>query len=837
MSDQTGRERDLVLALNQYAFIMDETKGGISVYVGPNKTSLAQTDRPVTYNAKTRKFERCELASAIVELPQANEGWYMVLDNPAENDAHPTQGTSNAAAKLRYGRKINIPGPTSFPLWPGQSAQVIEGHRLRSNQYLVVRVYNEDEARKNEAKAVIKPADPAKTDPAKTGAAEGGAPPAETDAGKSPTTATAAPTSTLTIGQLMVICGTEVSFYMPPTGIEVVPEGGSFVREAVTLERLEYCVLLAESGEKRIVKGPAVVFPEPTETFVEKDGGRKYKATELNPDMGIYIKVTADYEENGKPFKTGQELFITGREQQIYYPRPEHAVIKYGDRELHYGVTITEGEARYVLNKETGAVEMLTGPRIFLADPRKQVIVRRVLEENEVKLWFPNNAYALAYNQRLLEVLRGSPEASAERALAESSVRKSIPVTRHLADDRQVAGDAFQRGNTYTAPRTLTLDTKFEGAIAVSVWAGYAIKINAKTGESRVVVGPKTVLLAYDETLQVLELSTGKPKTTDRLERTVYLRVHQNQVSDVIKVVTGDMVDVTVKLSYKVNFEGETPEQWFRVENYVKFLCDHVRSVLRHTAKQHGVEEFNNRYVPIVRDAVLGAKPEGGKRKGMVFEENGLNVYDVEVLGIEIGDQEIARMLSSAQHETVRSTLDVAAAERRLAAAKRTAELDNEAAELESHKIERDLTLALARFEAEAGKAEEKRKSEVAQQAHLDKMSGAERARAKADRDQELAFAKTEMDNRLTELQAEVTALVDKAKAVSPQLVSALQSFGDRYIAAEAAKSMAPLAILGGKSVVEILRGLFDGTPFAKALPMMNGNNGESQPTAPSDRT
>jgi major vault protein len=836
MSDQTGRERDLVLALNQYAFIMDETKGGISVYVGPNKTSLAQTDRPVTYNAKTRKFERCELSSAIVELPQANEGWYMVLDNPAENDAHPTLGTSNAAAKLRYGRKINIPGPTSFPLWPGQSAQVIEGHRLRSNQYLVVRVYNEDEARKNEAKAVIKPADPAKTDPAKTGAAEGGVPSTETDPGKSPATASAeAPASALTIGQLMVICGTKVSFYMPPTGIEVVPEGNSFVREAVTLERLEYCVLLAESGEKRIVKGPAVVFPEPTETFVEKDGSRKYKATELNPDMGIYIKVTADYEENGKKFTTGQELFITGREQQIYYPRPEHAVIKYGDRELHYGVTITEGEARYVLNKETGAVEMLRGPKIFLADPRKQVIVRRVLEENEVKLWFPNNAYALAYNQRLLEVLRGSPESSAERALAESSVRKSIPVTRHLADDRQVAGDAFQRGNAYTAPRTLTLDTKFEGAVAVSVWAGYAIKINAKTGESRVVVGPKTELLAYDETLQVLELSTGKPKTTDRLERTVYLRVHQNQVSDIIKVVTGDMVDVTVKLSYKVNFEGQ-PENWFRVENYVKFLCDHVRSVLRHVAKQHGIEEFNSRYVPIVRDAVLGAKPEAGKRKGMVFEENGLNVYDVEVLTIEIGDQEIARMLADAQHQTVRSTLDVAAAERRLAAAKRTAEIDDETAKLEGEKIERDLSLAIARFEAEASKAEEKRKGDIADQKHRDAVTASERARVKADRDQAQAFAKTEMDNRLAELKGEVDALVEKAKAVSPQLVSALQSFGDRFIAAEAAKSMAPLAILGGKSVVEILRGLFDGTPFAKALPMLNGSNGEAHPPPPADR-
>ena len=45
-----------------------------------------------------------------------------------------------------------------------------------------------------------------------------------------------------------VIKGTEVSFYIPPTGIEVIPlDRNSYVREAVTLERLEYCILKKEN--------------------------------------------------------------------------------------------------------------------------------------------------------------------------------------------------------------------------------------------------------------------------------------------------------------------------------------------------------------------------------------------------------------------------------------------------------------------------------------------------------------------------------------------------------------------------------------------------------------
>ena len=40
---------------------------------------------------------------------------------------------------------------------------------------------------------------------------------------------------------------------------------------------------------------------------------------------------------------------------------------------------------------------------------------------------------------------------------------------------------------------------------------------------------------AYDETLALLELSTGKPKTTDQLLGTVYLRVDNNLVSDIVR--------------------------------------------------------------------------------------------------------------------------------------------------------------------------------------------------------------------------------------------------------------------------------------------------------------
>ena len=388
-------------------------------------------------------------------FPTADEGSYIVLTNPTEG-GYPKSGTANSLPTLQLGRKVNIPDPISFPLYPSQVATVIGGHRLRSNQYLVVRVYNDEMARKHWEAAVIKPQ--AVTQSPKAGS-EG-----------EPVSTSVKPGEDkkrpeLTMGQLLVVKGTEVSFYIPPTGVEVVPgEDDEYTRNAVTLEQLEYCMLLDENGTTRYVQGPAVVFPEPTETFVKRDNQRKFRAIELNETMGLYVKVIADYEENDRPYHTGDELFITGMEQKIYFPREEHAIIRYGENEVHYAVAIPDGEARYVLDKLTGEVQLAKGPKMFLADPRTQVLVRRVLDPKTVGLWFPNNKEAFDYNTRLSAATRGS----AERFVREGEVTRLLGREETIVAFRSpvgetaqegFAGAGFERKQTFTSPREVTLDT------------------------------------------------------------------------------------------------------------------------------------------------------------------------------------------------------------------------------------------------------------------------------------------------------------------------------------------------------------------------------------------
>jgi major vault protein len=799
---ERGRERDLVLAPNEYAYIADETKGNINAYIGPYKSSLANTDQPVLFNLQSKRFERCSLEQAVLTFAVAPVGWYLVLKNPTHDTAHPKTGAINNLVELQVGRKVNLPGPISFALWPGQMARVLQGHHLRSNQYLVVRVYDEEAAKANWKNAVIKPQT----------SGEDAAP----DIPDIPD---------LTMGKLLVIKGTDVSFYIPPTGVEVVPDaGGEYVREAVTLERLEYCILLDESGNKSYLQGPAVVFPRPTEMFVQRNGARKFRAIELSENSGIYLKVIAPYTEDGREYRVGDELFITGKDTMIYFPRPEHAAIKYGDQAMHYAVAIPAGEARYVLDRNSGRIRLEKGPCIFLPDPRREVIVRRVLDRRQVELWFPGNASALAHNEKLARAGEGAAPALARKRESADEVSPPAAAPAQAA----FAGDDFTRSQTYAQPRTIVLDNRYEGAVAISVWTGYAVMVVSKTGERKVVVGPATYLLEYDEVLQAMDLSTGTPKTDDDVDRTVYLRVLYNKVSDVVEAETRDLVQVQVRLSYRVSFDGD-PQRWFDVENYVKFLTEHLRSLLRGAIKQRSVQEFHPNAVTIVRDSVLGAQSESGTRPGRRFDENGMRIYDVEVLGVEIGDEGIETLLVGAQHAVVEQTLTLDEERRRLELTREREEIERQVQAIQAATREQGLALQRtevgATFELERAKIKaeaEGRKARLdatlADQQALDTVHDAELARRRSTGQLELEINEKDLALRLRELEAEVHAVAEKARAVSPDLVAALTAFGDRALAEKMAQSMAPLAILGGESVSEVLARLLRGTKLAKVL-------------------
>jgi major vault protein len=779
--------------------MQDVTKGVIKTYTGPTVINPTAQEVPVVYEAAGGRFARAAaLEDAMRWAPVAAEGSYITLLNPAKGNKHPSEGSAQPSDELEIGRKIIIPGPATFALWPEQVAAVVEGHHLRSNQYLLVRVYNEEEARKNWTKAVVKPA-------GEGDGAVSGAPPPD-----------------LTVGKQLIIRGTEVSFYIPPTGIEVVAENAEddlYVREALTLERLEYTILVDENGKKRFEIGPQVVFPLPTERFVEAkdDAGKitkKFRAVELSEIQGLHIKVIAPYTENGVTHKAGDELFITGKDTAIYYPREEHSAIKYDGKLKHFATAIPAGEARYLMNRLTGEIATVKGPAMLLPDPRSEVLVRRVLTDRECSLWYPGNTEALEYNRSVRAFMHELPT-SRHGAIAEDDLEKrarskrDAPTTSKVpappAPGDHAVGDEFARMNIYTTPRTLTLDTKFQGSPQIAPRIGYAVLVTSKSGQRRVERGPATVLLAYDEGLEVLSLSTGKPKTSDTLLYTPYLRVDNNQVSDVVQVETADHVQVEIALSYRVTFEGD-PLRWFAVENYVKFLCDHVRSVLKGRVRKLRVEEFYATSTDHIRNFILGTSNEG-KRPGMLFPENGMRIVDVEVLRVVLQDDKIRTLLDQAQHEVVRSNIEMSSLRRELDATKQREGITREMAASE-------LAIALTRIANTLTETEEKKKAQRAQH-ELEELTLATRLdRTKRERDQAFEFFTRDQDKKIELLKAEAETAVQRFTAASGNFSEALLSLSRNETLVKVAQAWDTQKLIEGESIGDTLTRLFGSTPL-----------------------
>lgn len=810
-------QKDLVLSINEYAYVLDRTKGNVLCHVGPTKTSLSQSDELVRFEPKSKKFRPCGYNEAISLFASAPENWYLVLKNPTKSGRHPTAGTSNNLPEdIEIGRKINIPGPVSFALYPGQMAKVVKGHALRTNQYLLARVYD-----------------------AASASAEGGQ---VIDADGN---VVVPEKKDYVNGQILVIKGTDISFYIPPTGIEVIPlqnnDALGYIRDAVTLERLEYCILKDEDGNKRYVHGPEVVFPEPTESFVTSPkGGFIFRAIELSKISGIYVKVIAEYaDDDGTVHPVGEELFITGDDQMIYYPRPEHAIINYDEKILHHAIAIPDGEGIYVMNRMNGEIKTVRGPAMYLPDPRMEVVVKRKLSQRECNLWYPGNQTALAYNAGLTEKsLEKAIAKSVKAATAnlDSSTATAYSVTNSVSNiNREFQTLAYlesnagiSRGTSYTKPRTITLDNKYDGVVSLDVWTGYAVNVVSKNGTRKVVRGPQTILLDYDQTLEELQLSTGNPKTTDKVEHTVFLRYENNKVSDIISVETKDFVECSVKVSYCVDFDPAYMDSWFSIDNYVKYLCDRIRSLLKREVKKHTIEDFYQNYSDIVRNIAIGysedttSEKASNKHEGRFFRENGMFVKDCEVLSLTV-ESEIAEILERHQRDMVEKSLELSDAEARVKVAEALFDAEKKENELASTKLINRMNLQgeearrKLEIQAEVNRKQEAEKQAAKQaekdmQVLIDAIHEAEMTRKQKEIDANIAEKKALADIEKAKQEAYAKTVADVMKSIQPDLVAAIQAQSDSKVFNSIATGIAPYAIGNGESAAEFVDRLLRGT-------------------------
>ena len=783
MSDHTTREGDIVLKPSEYAYVLDKTKGQISCITGPKQLNLSTSEQLVFFNEHTKRFEEASSTqSAISPCIVVPENWYVQLKNPAENNEHPKRGESSSLPSLNIGKKIVIPGNTSFALWPGQMAKVIRGHRLRNNQYLKVRVYDADSANENTS---FKSED-------------------GTEANH------------YNVGDILIIRGTEVPFYIPSTGFEVIPKNrlddcngtmDEYVRDALTLKKLEYCILQSESGNREYIHGPKVVFPEPDQKFIKtSDGGIIFDAIELSEISGVYVKVIEEYEEDGVTHPIGEELFITGKDTNIYFPRKEHYIVDYEGRVMHHAIAIPAGSGRYIMNRKTAEIKTVRGPAMYLPDPREEVVAKRYLTKRECDLFYPQNNEVLAYNGHCAN--RHEDNASyCMDDMKLSRITKSIDVAK-----------GFTRSNTFTEPRSVVLDNKF-GAVSISVFSGYAVNVISKNmnKENKVIVGPASIILDYDQTLDSLS------PTFQNCHQEVYLKIDHNIFDSRIEAETADKVIVCIDLSYDVSFIDAFKDKWFSIKNYAECLCSREGSALKDAISAYNFIEFYENSNEIIRTVILGdtndSVTEDGEpiTEGVLFEENGMFISDVIINDIST-ESEMFDLIIDKIKDNTRETLML--------------EREKYGYEIQ---VERDkIAKQKAQLELELAKASAATENEIEQiRFNTDKLKythdieiehtlaalDAEKLERENEQLQMKIKAERESNSLKTVLMKEqANMVISIMNAISPRLIASMDSYSNAELLRELADTMAPLAIAKNESVVDTTMQLLHGTPLEESL-------------------
>jgi major vault protein len=461
-----------------------------------------------------------------------------------------------------------------------------------------------------------------------------------------------------------------------------------YARKAVILGPKNFCFLFDADGKPRIVRGPARVFPGPHDTFMIRGSRRRvYDAYELGEHQALYLRIISPVSraqllarlpagtavEAREHFEAGYEFLVRGL-PSVFFPFIEAEVLNPLTREPHVGndhdnvvlsaIGIDQKSGIYVRDLRTGMVKMVRGETSYLVDPRSEEHVHRNVPHDRWNLWIGH------------------------------------------AEPHKVTTAAV------TTP----------WALSVIIPNNEAVLVTSRHGR-RVVLGPRTELLEFEEQLTPIKLSKGKSKDGHTTITTAYLRIQGGRVADNFEVESSDFVRFRVKLALAGSFEGE-PERWFNVEDPVKLLADTVRARIREAARSQQATQILQDLPNLVRQALFGDKPN------LVFPDNGMVLSSVDVLGVQVADNALAELFGNVQREAVSLQLQDQQARRRVESTRNRDQID-----AEEHLLQRSASQRMAetsRAEAQDSHATELHKLGLA--ADRDDLKQARKHKARAGR-------------------------------------------------------------------------------------------------------
>jgi major vault protein len=213
MNERTSRK--IPVTERQFLWVQDDDKGEVTLHVGPTMVSPTAADRIVIDDGNGGfKEDANSQPQRMIEL---SDSQYAVLYNPLlEADQGPNgrfKPGRNESKAQRNGTRSMIPGPCSFWLRPGQRVETRDAHELASDQYLLVKVYSEIDKNAPFYEVTAKSAAITHATAENVG-----------DNKEQSTRLSDLTPTELKRGQLIVIRGLDTQFYIPPTGVDIVPD-------------------------------------------------------------------------------------------------------------------------------------------------------------------------------------------------------------------------------------------------------------------------------------------------------------------------------------------------------------------------------------------------------------------------------------------------------------------------------------------------------------------------------------------------------------------------------------------------------------------------------------
>ncbi len=710
-----------------FLWSLNQTSGEILTHVGPTEFTPSANDRIVRANNRGG-FEQAQMEARPFVL--ARDGEYVIITNPVTDipDGKHLNGNwvpgGNKEKSLRLGTTMVIPGPCAFPMWPGQTAEVRQAHKLSANHYLIVEVVSEVDETARYYDLVRRSAELSSVVIDITDAARD-------DSDDEPEATEGSGKRSLRIGRRIVIQGRHTEVFIPPSGIEVVPnieesdrssdsgDGISSLPAAATeelakllnqvsggLTTRQFSVLKNELRHRQdLTTGQrAVMLTALDDAWGERAADRRRKSDRRQHQSAIDPYARKAVILGPKHFcilfdADGNPRIVKGPAR--VFPGPADTFMYRGSRRRVYqAYELGETQALWLriispvtrealatrlpkgtdLKKEAYEVgdEMLIRglPSVFFP-----FIEAEILNPNTRDPHVGNDHEnviidAVGIDQKSGVYVRDRGTGMVKMIRGETSYLVDPRSEEHV--HRRVPSEKWNLWIAHAEPhKQQSRDVVTPWALSITIPNNEAVLITSRHGR-RVAIGPRTELLEYEEQLTALRLSKGHVKDGSQTVTTCFLRIHGGRFCDTVELESSDFVKIRVRLGLSGHFGGE-PERWFNVEDPVKLLADTVRARLGEAARAEPAIKLLTELPKIVRAALFG------ENETWTFSENGMVVEAADVLQVTITDKSLSETFASVQREAVALQLKDRQLSRRLESTRLRDSIDQE-----EHTIQRE---------------------------------------------------------------------------------------------------------------------------------------------------